>query len=99
MLKDGEVHHTRHKEEPEGSTDGAGEDKIKSTRFVGIKAEPVGKISIDGGKVIAVIQRQEDSSNDKIAQQVAKNHLHIGELLVRIAKVTHNARNRNERDA
>lgn len=75
-------------------SDEFGQKEERGPCLIGVLSDPVSQISVDGGQVQLVIQRQQNVGDDEIAYEEAETGLHIGHV-----DAAYHTRDRNEGDS
>lgn len=75
-------------------SDELGQKEERGPRLIGVLSDPVSQISVDGGQVQLVIQRQQNVGDDEIAYGETETGLHIGHV-----DAAYHTRNGNEGDS
>lgn len=75
-------------------SDELGQKEERGPCLIGVLADPVSQISVDGGQVQLVIKRQQNVGDDEIAYEEAETGLHIGHV-----DAAYHTRDRNEGDS
>ena len=75
------VQYDGHQIQPKARPHNSREQKERCSGFVAGPTKPATQVSVDGGQLEPVVQRQEHQGNHPVSHQVPQNHLKVGELV------------------
>ena len=85
-----------HQKQPERRADHPAQQEKRRPCFAGFCPEPLPQKAVDAGQPHLVVQGQQDSRNNQVANAVAKHHLHVRPFLV--AHPSRDAQERHPRE-
>ena len=81
-IKNHRLKNKRHQIKPSSSSHYLRYQKKPSSRFIGFGTITLIEITVNGSQIEFVIQGKQNIRNDKVPEEKAENHLHIGHIQV-----------------